>query len=321
MNIELIVKKLSEQNKVYLALKNGDTSKVKYKELRDEKWGISDENYLNRMRLTYYILYAHIEDEEAVEWLFREELKDRKGNSFQGIGNTLNVLTFILNRYNNDGKYNEIFEEAKNANFDCSCGFDKDFQIDESIESLDLMDCIYLSQDLDYHDVMEVLVNQWKESIEEWTDGYRNTLIRFNSFLGNEQENETLYLVKLENAIASGKSFNIVSAYNEVIQYYISTENVKKAGLYFRQMIGTTDFCEMITINIFREVLEECFDIISIDVNEYSDLWKWAKPYLKKQNDMYGNLYIKSIFVAKKVKDSYAMQLEREYADWKRKFD
>ena len=99
------------------------------------------------MRLAYYLLYAQIDDEDTIVYLFQEELKDRKSNSFQGIGNTLNVLTSILKRYNDDGRYNEMLEEAKNANFDCACGYDKNYWIDDEIDSLDLMDCIFLSQD------------------------------------------------------------------------------------------------------------------------------------------------------------------------------
>lgn len=65
------------------------------------------------MRLAYYLLYAHIDDENTVVYLFQEELKDRKSNSFQGIGNTLNILTSILNQYNAAGKYDGILDEAK----------------------------------------------------------------------------------------------------------------------------------------------------------------------------------------------------------------
>lgn len=117
------------------------------------------------MRLAYYLLYANIDDEDIIVYLFQEELKDRKTNSFQGIGNTLNALTSILNKYNTDGRYDKMLEEAKNANFDCACGFDKNYHIDDKIISLNLMECIFLSQDLDYKDVMDVLVSKWKDSI------------------------------------------------------------------------------------------------------------------------------------------------------------
>ena len=106
MYTELIKDKLFEQSEVYRALKRGETASVQYSGYKDEKWGTRDANYLNRMRLAYYLLYGRIDDEDAIVYLFQEELKDRTSNSFQGIGNTLNVLTSVLKRYNNDGKYN-----------------------------------------------------------------------------------------------------------------------------------------------------------------------------------------------------------------------
>ena len=146
----LVKDKIFEQSEVYRALKSGVTASVQYCGYKDEKWGTKDANYLNRMRLAYYLLYAQIDDEDAIVYLFQEELKDRKSNSFQEIGNTLNVLTSILKRYNNDGRYNGMLEEAKNANFDCACGYDKNYQIDDEVDSLELLDCIFLSQDLEY---------------------------------------------------------------------------------------------------------------------------------------------------------------------------
>lgn len=319
LNRKLIKEKLFEQSKVYQDLKNGEYSQVQYVEQYDEVWGKSDRNYLNRMRLTYYLLYAHIDDEDAVVYLFQEELKDRKSNSFQGIGNTLKVLTAILNNYNIAGKYDEMLDEAKNANFDCACGFDKNYKIDNEISLLDLMDCIFLSQDLGYKDVMEVLVNSWKKSIKQWTDTNRKTLIRFNSFLGKEQENKEIYETLLANVIASGKTFEVVSAYNNVIQYYIDSKDFENAYSYLKRMIDTTNFKEIEQIRLFAEVLEECFDIICGEARNSLELWQWAKRYLSKRTNMYGNLYTKGIAAAKCVNDPYSEKLELEYKDWKKK--
>lgn len=319
MHTELIKAKLFEQSETYQALKSGDTSFIQYSGYYDERWGTRDANYLNRMRLAYYLLYANIDDEDLIVYLFQEELKDRKSNSFQGIGNTLNVLTSILNKYNTDGRHDKMLEEAKNANFDCACGFDKNYHIDDEIISLDLMDSIFLSQDLDYKDVMDLLVSNWKDSITEWTDTDRTTLTRFNSFLGKEQENELIYKELLENAISSGKTFNIVCAYNKVIRYYIDIMQFEIADSYLREMIDTTDFKEIERIRLFGDVLEECFEIICGGVKDFVELWKWAKPYMHKRANMYGNLFVKGIAAAKCANDSFAIQLEQEYMDWKKK--
>lgn len=319
MNSELIKEKLFEQSKVYQELKNGEYSQIQYVEQYDKIWGKCDRNYLNRMRLAYYLLYAHIDDENVVVYLFQEELKDRKSNSFQGIGNTLNVLTAILNEYNIAGKYDGMLDEAKNANFDCACGFDINYKIDNEISSLDLMECIFLSQDLDYKDVMEVLVNSWKKSVTQWTDTNRKTLIKFNSFLGKELENKEIYETILGNAIVSGKTFDIVSAYNDVIQYYINSKNIENAYFYIKRMIDTTDFKEIEQIHLFDKVLEACFDIICGNARNSLQLWQWAKLHLSKRTNMYGVLYRKGIAAAKCVNDPYSEKLEREYEEWKKK--
>lgn len=318
MYIALVKNKLFEQEEVYQAIKSGETTSVQYSGYKDEKWGMRDNNYLSRMRLAYYLLYAHVDDEDTIVYLFQEELKDRKSNSFQGIGNTLNVLTSILKRYNNDGKYNGMLEEAKNANFDCACGYDKNYHIDDKVESLDLMDSIFLAQDLEYKDIMDVLVCKWKEGIIHWTEAQRNTLIRFNSFLGKEQENEKIYKVLLNNAILSGKTFDIVSAFNKVIRYYIDIGRFEIAKSYLGKMIATTDFKEIEILRLFGDVLEECFEIISGGIKEPDELWKWSKPYLKNKRNMYGNLYTKGIEAAKLVDHSYALELEQEYMVWKK---
>lgn len=284
----LIKEKIFEQSEVYRALKSGESTAVQYNGYKDEKWGTKDANYLNRMRLAYYLLYAQIDDEDTIVYLFQEELKDRKSNSFQGIGNTLNVLTFILKRYNNDGRYNGMLEDAKNANFDCACGYDKNYWIDDELDSLNLMDAIFLSQDLEYKNVMELMVDKWKDNITDWTDANRATLIRFNSFLGKEQENETIYRVLLDNAVISGKTFNIVSAYNKVIRYYIDIRQFEIAASYLRKMIDTTDFKDVEKIRLFGDVMEECFEIISGEIKDSIGLWKWVKPYLQKRTNMLG---------------------------------
>lgn len=64
MGMERLRTKIEEQQAVYQALKAGDSGTVCYKEFQNGEWGTDDENYTNRLRLAYYLLYCHIEDEE-----------------------------------------------------------------------------------------------------------------------------------------------------------------------------------------------------------------------------------------------------------------
>ena len=184
MELEQLKSKIEEQQAVYDALKEGDNTMVCYKEFQNGEWGTDDENYTNRLRLAYYLLYCHIEDEEAAASLFEEELKDRERNSFQGIGSTLRVLTHLIRKYNVDGKYTALLERAKNANFDCACGYDPDEEVEDDLGRNSLLDGIYLCQEMEYKDVMGVMVDEWKKNTVEWSGSDRKTLIDFNTFLG-----------------------------------------------------------------------------------------------------------------------------------------
>lgn len=318
MFIEILKYKLYEQEEIYTLLKDGDGSKVCYKPYQNKEYGCQDENYTARMRLAYYILYADIDDEKIIYYLFNEELKDRKNNSFQGIGNCLNVLTCLINRYNFDGEYNNLLDEAKSANFDCQCGYEKNFYIDGDISKLDLLDCIWLVRDLNYKDTMAAIVDIWKESITQWDDSSRNILLGFNSFLGRETENEAIHRKLLESTLKTGKISETVMQYNKIINYYIAEKQYETAYRWLKQMTDTTNFESIIRIRLFSSVLEECCDIACSYPEKSEELWQWTKPYILTRTNMYGNLYTKAIAAAKAAKDSYADILAKEYDKWKK---
>lgn len=75
MYYDVLKNKIFEQSEVYDKVKNGDRSSVVWKEFHDVKWGTRDSNYLNRNRLAHFILYAKIDDEETIKFLFEEELQ------------------------------------------------------------------------------------------------------------------------------------------------------------------------------------------------------------------------------------------------------
>lgn len=317
MGMERLRTKIEEQQAVYQALKAGDSKMVCYKEFQNGKWGTDDENYTNRLRLAYYLLYCHIEDEEAVVFLFGEELKDRERNSFQGIGSTLEILTHLIRKYNGDGKYAGLLERAKNANFDCACGYDPDGQMEDDFGENSLLDCIYLCREMKYRDVMGSLVDEWKEDIAEWTDPNRRALIDFNTFLGRDAENERLYQEQLAEVLSAENSSmrDIISGYKNMIRYYIYTCDHEKALCLCEKVIETTDHGQIRTLRLFKDILEACFEVTAGHSKAAAGLWKWAKTELQKvpQSSRYGNLYIKGIAAAKAMDDPYGKQLEQEY--------
>lgn len=310
MGIQYLKAKIGEQKQVYDALKAGKTDTVCYKEFQNGEWGTDDENYTNRLRLAYYLLYFQIDDEEVMVYLFQEELKDREQNSFQGIGSTLQVLTQLIRPYNTDAKYADLLKRAKNANFDCACGYDPDHKVEENFARNDLLDCIYLCMEMDYKDVMGKLVDEWKDST-------RRELMEFQTFLGRDAENEKLFQEQLTETLSAknSRTEDIISAYKELIQYYLHMKNYKKAHDFCNIVIETTDYEQIKTIRLYKNILEACFEVTANDPNASSDLWNWAKTRLQNvpKSSRYGDLYTKGIAAAKAIGDPYGKELEQEY--------
>ena len=320
MWMEWLKAKIEEQQAVYEALKAGNDSTVCYKEFHDREWGIADENYTNRLRLAYYLLYCHIEDEGAVALLFREELRDRERNSFQGIGSTLQILTHLIRKYNVDRKYAGLLERAKNANFDCACGYDPDGQMEDDLAKNSLLDCIYLCRQMEYRDVMGRLVDEWKRNTAECSGSNRRTLIDFNMFLGRDAENEKLLQEQLAEILsAEGSSArDIISGYKDLIRHSLHTGDYGKALCLCEKVIKTTDYGQIRTLRLFKDILEACFEVTANHPEATAGLWNWAKAELQKvpQSGWYGNLYTKGIAAAKAMDDSYGKQIEQGYENF-----
>ena len=311
MELEQLKSKIEEQQYVYQALKAGNDGTVCYKEFHNGEWGVDDENYTNRLRLAYYLLYCHIEDEEATAFLFQEELKDRERNSFQGIGSTLQILTHLIR------KYADLLEQAKAANFDCVCGYDPDGQMEDDFEANSLLDCIYLCWEMEYRDVMESLVDEWKKNTTEWSGSNRSVLIDCNTFLGRNAENERLYQEQLEEMLSaeSSSAGDIISGYNNLIRHFLHMGDYGKALSLCEKVIATTDYGQVRTLRLFKDILEDCFEVTANHMEAAAGLWNWAKTELQKvpQSSWYGNLYIKGIAAAKAINAPYEKQLKQEY--------
>ncbi len=319
--------KINEQQNVYEALRAGDAGQVCYREFQNGEWGTDDANYTNRLRLAYYLLYNRIDDERAVVYLFQEELEDRETNSFQGIGSTLRILTWLLGKYNGGHSYDHLLERAKNANFDCACGYDAEDPVEEDFEKNDLLDCIYISQELDYKDVMGLLVDAWKKETEDaagWNRSNRSTLIGFNTCLGRYMENENLYQQQLKETMeaGSGKVRDMISRYRDLIRCYLDMGDYGKAAGYCRIVLETTDYGQIRGIRLFGDILEECCEVIAHDPEGNFELWKRIKEELenKPRSGWYGNLYTKGIAAAKAAEDPYAERIEQEYRNWRKDF-
>lgn len=93
-------------------------------------------------------------------------------------------------KYNGAHQYDALFERAKNANFDCACGYDRNVEQETQLERCDIYDCIQIAIETGYPESAARLVEEWKKEIKEWDVQNYRQLILFNKNTCREAENE-----------------------------------------------------------------------------------------------------------------------------------
>lgn len=313
---ELILK----QAELYEKVRNNDYSDVCYREGQDAEYGRYDQNYINRLRLSYYILFEKIGDVVCIERLFAEELQDRQTNDFQGIGSALEILTTLLMQYQTENQYDTLFERAKNANFDCACGYDTAIEIASDYNEYELDDCINIATEMGELAYAQQFVTLWKDGITNWDEQTYRSLIYYNKGIGNAAENEEPLKALLAIALEHGQTYHIISGWRALIAYYTQFAQWEEAYQNLIAMVNRVDFTEVYHINLFNFILEDCMEVICNHRARAESLWQWAKPFIaEKAADMYGNLYRKSIAAAEAVQDPLAEALLEQYRLWQKK--
>ena len=148
---------------------SGDMSDYVYCAQHSEELGTFDKNYANRTRLCYALYYnvSEVPDKIAlVRGLFIEELKDRETNSLQGIGDNLEILTSMLIELGEPSD-SELFGRAKNANFDCACGYEPRVIKPTPLDEFSPYDCINTLSDFGETE-LDLKALRELRSIAEW---------------------------------------------------------------------------------------------------------------------------------------------------------
>lgn len=143
---------------------SGNKADYVYSAAHSDENGTFDKNYANRMRLCYALYYnvCGVPDKKAlVRELFLEELKDRGSNSFQGIGDNLEMLTSMLMELGEPPE-GELFARAKNANFDCSCGYEPRIIKQAPLDGFTPYDCISTLSELGENELVCKLTDELK---------------------------------------------------------------------------------------------------------------------------------------------------------------
>lgn len=174
-------------------LKTGDLTPYTYCKAQHKDYGTYDANYDARHHIARGLQFTpELDGQEGVEELIRnllkEEIKDRKTNSFQGIGSTVEILVQLLQAYGHDADQ-LLFEQVKEANFDCHCGFEagRPKRERDVYKLRDIQECIEILNQLKEHEAMSELIDIWKEQQTQWNAQNLSTWRYMERDRGNTQ--------------------------------------------------------------------------------------------------------------------------------------
>ncbi len=165
--IELLKQMITECQSDVNCFLSGNKQDYLYCKERSETYCDTDKNYVNRTRVCYGLMYGDYSPEiieNAVRELFETEITARENESFQGAGINIEMLTALLLKYDN-AEDERLFERAKNANFDCFLGYDKDHcqKLFKSLDSFSLKDCVHAAGYLGKTDYTCKFVDMFKK--------------------------------------------------------------------------------------------------------------------------------------------------------------
>jgi len=321
---ELLQNMLSGWEKYYQSVMNGDFSAVCWKEGHHETYGTYDIQHTERLRLCYYILYYHKKvPEEILVRLFEEECQNLETNSFQGFGDAIKILTVLLSVSENH--HPELWKRAKNANFDCYCGYECETDLFrrtmKELPDFDAECCLRLAYDTNESEYALQFLDMLKSEYVIKDKSDCRHLIWWNTQLGKTADNELLLRKKLEFSLAENNQDEIISAYYDLFKFFTEQKNFSRAYQEFETLSGM-DLSGWYGVNLFRFILESCLDLINADIPETAKIWKWAEPHIKreiKNSGMYGNLYIKTIQASEKMNPDFARKVRKQYEIWKKR--
>lgn len=283
-----------------------------------------DKNYLLRARLSFAILYyknikALKKDavKNIIVYLFEEEIKDRKTSKYKGIGISLEVLTFLLNKYSKDNK--ALFKQAKEANTDCSIGYDSDVRFEDDIEKLNILYTIHYALELGFKDLYYELIDIWKSSIKVWDRINLERLRDFEIEVGNKEgelnANKELYSIAKDNYEKNKKNVLLSKKNLFYLLSYLGNyiENLVRLSKYdeaYDILISNIDDIKNIdafyNINAGILIVDCALKIIlnKDNIDKDNVLWKFSKIAFSNEHLSYAKaVYDNFIKCAEKMND------------------
>ena len=285
-----------------------------------------DKNYIERLKLVLSILYHKNRNElmnkksfeDLLVFLFEEEIKDRQTNSYQGIGTSLEIMSFLFVKLYNDDinkllfKYKDLFDKAKNANFDCNCGYgvdDYDYY-NEKLDELNLDSIISYFIDIDESKLLSKLVDIWKSTVKEWDKNNLDKLKYYESLIEDKESLLETTKKLFEMAVQENESnWDIVSALNNYLKSLIDDNKYDYAwqliSKYMNNIKNIRDD-KFYNINLGRHIIERAADIMLNINNDKLEKEIWAfisEPFTAEHHSFYLKLYEKVLLCCDIVRD------------------
>ncbi|MEI0524430.1 hypothetical protein R4K54_00720 [Brachyspira murdochii] len=310
-----------------------------YKEDNEEEY-TKDKNYIERLKLVLSMLYhKNINDlmnkksfEDLLVFLFEEEIKDRQSNSYQGIGTSLEIISFLFVKlYNGDinkllSKYKYLFDKAKNANFDCNCGYGIDYYnnynyYNERLDELNLDSIISYTIDINELTLFSKLVCIWKSNVKEWDKNNLDKLKYYVSFIEDKESlletTKKLFEITLQE---NESNWEIVSALNSYLKSLIDNNKYDYAWQLISKYMNNIKNIQddnFYDINLGRYIIERAADIMFNIKDDETEKEIWAfisEPFTNKHSSFYIKLYEKVLLCCDIVKDEKLQnKISKEY--------
>lgn len=285
-----------------------------------------DKNYIERLKLVLSILYHKNRNElmnkksfeDLLLFLFEEEIKDRQTNSYQGIGTSLEIMSFLFVKLYNGhinkllSKYKDLFYKAKNANFDCNCGYhvdDYDYY-NERLDELNLDSIISYFIDIDESKLLSKLVDIWKSTVKEWDKKNLDKLKYYESLIEDKESLLETTKKLFEMAVQENESnWDIVSALNNYLKSLIDNNKYDYAWQLMTKYMNNIKNIQddkFYNINLGRFIIERAADIMLNINNDKLEKEIWAfisEPFTAEHHSFYLKLYEKVLLCCDIVED------------------
>ncbi|MBP0956695.1 MAG: hypothetical protein J5997_04930 [Oscillospiraceae bacterium] len=306
-------------------IKKGDISRVRCDMSGEyDGGGIYDINSKNRMLLARFLMWQDRlpdDGEELLSMIMKEEISARRQDSFQGFGDGLEILTALLDHYyNEDGRYDNLFGQAKNANFDTFCGYEPKECVkilSEKIDDLSPTDCIYFLADLDNLDEAGRLAEKYAEDNPPFSVTEYKFLIYINNYTGRKQYNIPYYEAVADIFLEREDPWDVSSSLSQLIRAYIEVGEYDKAYLAMgraREFIFKVS--EWNECGLGRDYFEYAAELVCTMPDKARSIWEeWRYFSVKFPDDMSVNCLKKHIHAAEAVGDTEAAHIFRSALD------